>query len=112
MLEILEIKDFDSFFGLMEQSFSIDEYRIYEEQKVLLDNAEYRIYVKYSTEREIVGFNTVWNFDEFAYIEHFAVNPRFRNGGIGAGMLDELSETLNKMICLEVELRSVTAKKT
>lgn len=31
MLEILEIKDFDAFFGLMEQSFPIDEYRIYEE---------------------------------------------------------------------------------
>lgn len=39
----------------------------------------------------------------FAYIEHFAVDPAYRNGGLGSLMLTELVKTVGKMICLEVE---------
>ena len=40
MLELLNINDFNKVFAIMEDSFPIDEYRPYEEQKKILDELE------------------------------------------------------------------------
>lgn len=103
MIEKLKNQDFDKVYDLMEQSFPSDEYRPYEEQKALLNNPAYSVYVLYNESQDIKAFIGVWNFHEFAFIEHFAVNPAYRNGGIGAGMLNEMVKLLGKRVCLEVE---------
>lgn len=103
MLELLQPSDFEQLFHLIEESFPSDEYRIYEEQKELLCNPLYSVYTLYDENRFIKGFISVWEFEDFAYIEHFAVNPNDRNAGLGKIILQELTERLNKMICLEVE---------
>lgn len=103
MLELLNHSDFDKLFHLIEESFPSDEYRIYEEQKELLKNPLYSVYTVYSETRSIKGFISVWEFENLAYVEHFAVNPNYRNAGLGKSMLQELRQHLNKMICLEVE---------
>ncbi len=104
MIDRMKIRDFDEIYDLMEKSFSYDEYRSYDEQKELLHNPVYSIYVLYNEAQEIKAFIAVWEFEEFAFIEHFAVNPEHRNSGIGAYMLNELVEQLGKTVCLEVEL--------
>ncbi|MDO4548156.1 MAG: GNAT family N-acetyltransferase, partial [Clostridia bacterium] len=87
-----------------EASFPKDEYRPYQAQKALLDNPAYRIYALKDVESEsIKAFVAVWIFDDFAFIEHFAVNPKYRNGGIGSRILRELVDLLAMPICLEVE---------
>ena len=40
----------------------------------------------------------MWDFEEFAYVEHFAVNPEYRNGGIGAEVLHRLHELMDKQL--------------
>lgn len=52
-----------------------------------------------------VGLITVWYFEEFSYVEHFAVAPAARGGGIGGRALDELLAMLGngKPVVLEVE---------
>ncbi len=106
MLELrkIDVNEFDSVFNIMEQSFPEDEYRDYVEQRALFENPEYDIYVVDGGENEIKAFISVWDFDEFAYVEHFAVNPEYRNGGIGAEVLHRLHELMDKQLCLEVEL--------
>lgn len=52
---------------------------------------------------EAIGFITYWNFDSYAYVEHFALHPEKRGGGAGAFTLQELGETLDMPIILEVE---------
>lgn len=105
MIQKLSRNDFDKVFKLMERSFPEDEYRTYEEQKALLDNAVYQIYIIPDSESDdIKAFIAVWEFESIAYIDHFVVNPVYRNGGIGSKMLSELANLLKKMICLEVEL--------
>lgn len=102
MFEILNINDFDKIFDLMEKSFPEDEYRTYEEQKALFDIPEYSVFaLKDGT--ELKAFIAAWEFDRFAYIEHFAVAPEFRNEGLGAKMLGEFKGSFSKLICLEVE---------
>ena len=86
----------------MESSFISDEYRTYDEQKALLDNPVYTIYTK-QIQSKIIGFFAVWEFDDFAYIDHFAVDPDYRGQGYGSEMLDELLSMYKKMVVLEVE---------
>ena len=82
----------------MKQSFPIDEIRPYEEQKELLSDSRYSIYA------EEGGFLGVWEFDDFLFIEHFAVDKAKRNSGLGSKILTEFLENNEKPVCLEVEL--------
>ena len=98
-------EEFDRVFSILEASFPEDEYRPYKEQKALLDNPQYTVYVLPDPERnELKAFITVWQFKDFAYIEHFAVNSEYRNQGIGSLILRELMTSLPCQLCLEVEL--------
>ena len=100
MIEKLEIKEFDRVFSLMEQSFPLEEYRAYEDQKRLLEDSAYRIYVA-KENGKILGFGAVWQLEDWLFLEHLAVDPRCRNRGFGAELLNFLAENC---CCLEVEL--------
>ncbi len=105
MLELLRQSEFNKVYKIMEDSFPLDEHRPYEEQKMLLDNPCYSIYVaKDSNEGEIQGFMAVWQLEGLGFIEHFAVDSKYRNTGLGSRVLQEIRERLTGRICLEVEL--------
>lgn len=96
--------DFDNVYEIMEKSFPPDEYRSYQTQKDLLNNPNFKTYLFCDEDDNIKGFITVWQFNNFAFIEHLAVAPNCRNKGIGSKILDEIIKTLPFQICLEVEL--------
>ena len=100
MIEKLENKEFDTVYAIMEQSFPLEEYRSYAGQKALLMDPAYAIYLV-KEEDNILGFGAVWQLGKWLFLEHLAVDPRFRNRGIGAKLLGFLAE---KRCCLEVEL--------
>mgnify|MGYP000849410943 FL=1 len=102
MLKPLEICDFDKVYKIMDESFPSDERRSYDGQKKLFEEDEYRIFARYDGE-DVTAFIALWDFEDFAYIEHFAVSEKCRNGGIGAKMLAEILKIFNKTVCLEVE---------
>ena len=105
MLQRLKQNDFDSVYKIMEESFPIDEHRPYQEQRELLEKPEYQIYIMSDeTSKRVKGFLATWQFDEMAFIEHFAVDSTYRNEGIGTAMLQEIQQVLKGNICLEVEL--------
>lgn len=96
---------FNKVYKLMEESFPAEERRTYLEQKALLDNPQYCIYTLPDSEtNDIKAFIAAWKFADFVFIEHFAVNPVYRNGGIGSCMLQEVINQVLCRICLEVEL--------
>lgn len=104
MIKKLNKTNFDKIYELMEISFPIDEYRTYDEQKALLDNPAYQIFTLQEDDTDGTrAFIAAWIFDEVVYIDHFAVNPKYRNGGIGAKMLKEFFEIMPQTVCLEVE---------
>lgn len=103
MLQKMNLNDFDKVFAVMESSFPFDEYRSYQGQKQLLNASGYAVYVVAEND-DIKAFIAIHRLDDFAFIEHFAVNPVYRNQGIGSDMLCELKNMLGCQLCLEVEL--------
>jgi len=107
MLEEMQSEAFDQIFSIMERSFPADEYRTYEEQKELLLEPGYHIYVCMQNgpdHGKIVAFMAVWRFADFTYIEHLASDPAVRGQGLGSAILQEAGRLFENQICLEVEL--------
>lgn len=106
MLTRLNKDEFEQVYRIMKSSFPPDEHRPYEEQQELMENLNYQIYVAKETDNflEIQGFMAVWQFEDLSFIEHFAVDGKYRNTGLGSRMLQEIMEHLGGRICLEVEL--------
>lgn len=102
MLTVLKTSDFNAVYALMEKSFPEDERRPFDEQKVLLNNPVYKIY-GLQDGQTVIAFAAVYQFDTFTFVEHLAVAPSHRNGGLGALILRELGEISTARICLEVE---------
>ena len=104
-MEILQPQDFDKMYRLMEESFPQNEYLPYKYQKARLREEDYVVYTLPDPETaDIQAFLAVWNFQKLTFVEHFAVNPAYRNGGIGGRFLRELVESRPQMVSLEVEL--------
>ena len=98
------IKKFDEIYDLMKISFPENEYRTYENQKRLLDKKQYKVITKENENGNVVAFLSVWSFPEFDFIEHFAVSPECRGGGVGSEMMKNLMQSTNKPIILEIEI--------
>ena len=52
----------------------------------------------------LVGFITGWLFDGYTYVEHFAIDPAARNGGIGAEAMKQFLIFCGTPVVLEVEM--------
>lgn len=51
----------------------------------------------------LVGFISYWNFDNFIYIEHFAVNKDLRGRGYGFKIMEEFKSATDKILILEID---------
>lgn len=103
-VEKTDSRAFDQIYTLMEQSFPLEEYRPYPEQKALLSRPAYGLYAaRDDREGNLLGFAAVWEWEDFAFIEHIAVSPHYRNEGLGGKLLDQVVALLGKPVCLEVE---------
>lgn len=88
---------------IYDESFPIDERRDFNEVKVLLQSrAEFVLYLIESDGKE-VGFISSWEFPDFIYVEHFAIDPSCRGGGYGAETLQCFLSDVTKPVVLEVE---------
>ena len=104
MLKLADKNDFDNVFSIMRESFPKDEYRTRDEQLALFARDEYRVYSDVSSaDGTLRGFAAVWMLGDVCFLEHLAVDARFRNQGIGAAIIGELLELFDRRVCLEVE---------
>lgn len=94
---------FDPIYALMAISFPESELRTYEEQKKLLDHPRYRLCLETDQEGDVIGVLAAWELSAFRFVEHLAVDPGKRSGGIGRRLLTHYLAEKSTPVVLEVE---------
>ncbi|MFB7814908.1 GNAT family N-acetyltransferase [Paenibacillus chitinolyticus] len=102
---------FDEVFELMEASFPDTEIRTCEGQRALLAHPAYRLNMSRNESGEILAFMGVWEFEAFRFVEHIAVNPEQRGGGIGKKLMAAYTSGSSTPVILEVEPANDTDSK-
>lgn len=84
-------------------SFPQDERRDFDEVvRLIRENDDFTIALLSNGEQP-VGFISYWPWSDFTYMEHFAIDNRFRGAGYGAESMTALLKLLDKPAVLEVE---------
>ncbi len=104
MYERISKATFEEIYPILEEAFPVEELREKERQKALLDKPEYRLYGIKNKGGDLQGAMAMWDFEDFVYIEHFAIKPFYRNGGFGGKKLQEMIAWVRKPVVLEVEV--------
>ena len=68
---------------IYENSFPADERRDYDALLQLVDTEPAFVVEAICCDDNVVGLITSWNFDEWRYIEHFAIDVTMRGKGVG-----------------------------
>ncbi len=94
---------FPRIFKMMEQAFPPAETRDRQGQESLFDHPAYRLYVSRDQTGQIQGFIAAWEFEDFRFVEHLAVDAAVRGGGQGGAMMREYLGRDPRPVVLEVE---------
>ncbi len=62
-----------------------------------------RIIIGYCSEGSFIGFISFWEFKDYLYIEHFAINNEIRGKGYGSTILNKFIKSTPKTILLEID---------
>lgn len=102
-MEVMKKQEFDTVYEIMKEAFPEIERRSYNDQKWLLEKSNYCIYV-IKAEELIKAFISIWEYNDFVFVEHLAIHHNFRNQGLGALLLKDIISLYNKHVVLEVEV--------
>ena len=93
---------FNLVYEKMTTAFPYEERRELLDQKDCLSNKFFRFFEIFDNS-VAVGFITIWDFAEFVFIEHLAIDEQKRAGGYGSKAIELVKELYNKPIILEAE---------
>lgn len=86
-------------------SFSLDERRDFDLVIEMVGKEGFDFYlIKLSLENENpIGIISIWEFYDFVYMEHFAIDLSLRQKGYGSKVLNEIINKYSKPFIIEVE---------
>lgn len=84
------------------EAFPECERRNFKQQQEVLKNPNYQVKPVYK-DNALVGFYAYWNLDSFIFLEHFAINRKYRGRGYGSRVIKGLTKKTSRRIILEVE---------
>lgn len=96
-------EEFRYLWRIYEHAFPSEERRTLSQHQTVLQSEHFH-FMQISYQGNAVGFITYWEFEEFCFIEHFAIDASCRGGGLGGACLAFFIQTHQKPIILEVEL--------
>ena len=88
---------------IYELSFPIDERRDTDAVLSLVENEKRFTLEAVCDDNRVVGFISWWNFTDWRYVEHFAIDESLRGRGIGHEVLREFLSRNSTLVVLEVE---------
>lgn len=68
------------------------------------DQKKFHFMVATLGDGEPIGILTYWDFEDFVYVEHFAIDEELRNQGLGKVVFLNFLSQQTKQVVLEVEL--------
>ena len=89
--------------SLYEKAFPLEERRPTDEWLEKNSSLDLFTINLLESDGQTLGFITIWQFEDFAYVEHFAVDEKQRGNGIGAAAISALRAALSCPVVLEVE---------
>lgn len=95
--------EFEAIKNLYLTAFPPKERREFDELKKQIYNDECNVKLILISEK-VVGLIIFWNFNEFVFLEHFAIEPGLRGLGIGEKTLAKVKALFQKTVILETEL--------
>ena len=95
-------QDFKDILKIYESSFPADERRHLKEHIKLFANPLYSLIAVYM-EKKLVAFLSKWEFDDFVFLEHFAVREELRCQGIGTAILKSIISKGKKEFIIEIQ---------
>lgn len=93
---------FKQVWNLYESAFPDLEKRTLKKHTEALADKRFKPNVYLDEKDNVLGLCFGWEFSEFIYLEHLAVNPNFRNKGIGSEIITEFKQSI-KPVILEIE---------
>ncbi len=104
MIYLREIKEcnFPEIYKKLENAFPYEERRDFDDYKIYFQNDKFSPF-EIVDEKKEVGFINLWEFENFIYIEHLAIDPEIRGGGYGSKAIECVKEMFKKPIILEAE---------
>ena len=114
MLQLIKVTSqasphWDSLVSIYLDAFPIDERRPLESiAHLLATEPRYAMYAicdedARRTSGDALGLLTTWSFDEFVYVEHFAISSSLRSQGYGTEALSTFIQSQQKPLILEAE---------
>ena len=106
MYDFFKIADVDYYYEMMKDDFPYEERRgYYAQQRALLDDRFRWLRIESSAFGDEVGYVSYWEYEDFIFVEHFAIAKEKRNLGYGKSVLPEFLEKVaqGKRVILEVE---------
>ncbi|MCR8969084.1 GNAT family N-acetyltransferase [Facklamia sp. 7083-14-GEN3] len=97
------VENFSEMWDIYESSFPEDEKRSLKRQLELLKNPNYQM-KSLKDDNKVVGFICFWDIGEYVFIEHFAIDDKYRGRNYGSKFLNAFIGEANKKIVLEVEM--------
>ena len=94
--------NFYKFYKLLASDFCYDERKSESDEFLSLSDKRFSPNFIYLNNK-LIGYICFWEFDDFIFIEHFAILKIFRNKGLGSEFLTKFSEKQSKPIVLEAE---------
>lgn len=106
MIQLLSVTNPDKlnfeFRLIYESSFPKDERRECSQLLDLLHNKQFKLYEIYIQDK-FIGFISVWDLEEFSFIEHFAIRTTEQGKGYGTQAINQVLSMNTKPVILEVE---------
>ncbi|SNZ15771.1 Ribosomal protein S18 acetylase RimI [Terribacillus aidingensis] len=96
------MQGFQFVYNLMQRSFPKVEYRNFEVQLALLEREDYHIYT-YVKNGSLTAFYARYMLPGLTFIEHIAVEERYRGQGLGSQIMRDVIAGTKQRIVLEVE---------
>jgi len=97
-----EDKFYNEFQRIYSISFPLYEQRNNNQQVKAFNSIQYKLLCMVENDI-LLSFISYWDFDQYVYIEHLAVNEKYRGQNVGVKTLLKFKDLVKKTIVLEID---------